>query len=80
MAPANLRTYIDALHTTPAQYIQGYPSSIHLVALALLEEGRPLPKGHLAGIFTSSESLLAFQRETIEKACGAPSLDRYGVS
>ncbi|MDP7573322.1 MAG: hypothetical protein QF391_17095, partial [Myxococcota bacterium] len=31
-------------------------------------------------IFTSSESLLAFQRETIEEAFGAPVLDRYGVS
>lgn len=80
MTPANLRSYIDALHDTRARYVQGYPSSIHLVALALLEEGRPLPKGHLAGIFTSSESLLAFQRETIEKAFGAPILDRYGVS
>ncbi len=80
MTPTTLSTYIDALHTTPARYIQGYPSSIHLVALALLEEGRPLPAGRLAGVFTSSESLLAFQRETIEKAFGAPILDRYGVS
>ena len=31
-------------------------------------------------MFTSSESLLAFQRETIEKAFGAPVRDRYGVS
>lgn len=80
MTPANLRTYVDALHATPARYIQGYPSSIHLVARALLEAGMPLPKGRLAGVFTSSESLLAFQRETIEKAFGAPILDRYGVS
>ncbi|MBW2362973.1 MAG: phenylacetate--CoA ligase family protein [Deltaproteobacteria bacterium] len=80
MTPANLRAYIDALHATPARYMQGYPSSMHLVALALLEAGRPLPKGRLAGVFTSSESLLAFQRETIEKAFGAPILDRYGVS
>ncbi len=80
MTPTNLRSYIDALHTTPARYVQGYPSSIHLVALALIEEERPLPKGRLAGIFTSSESLLAFQRETIERAFGAPVLDRYGVS
>ena len=31
-------------------------------------------------MFTSSESLLAFQRETIEQAFGAPVRDRYGVS
>jgi len=80
MTPKNLRTYVDTIHQLPARYIQGYPSSIHLVARALLEAGRPLPKGRLAGVFTSSESLLAFQRETIEKAFGAPIRDRYGVS
>ena len=31
-------------------------------------------------MFTSSESLLSFQRETIEKAFNAPVRDRYGVS
>ena len=36
--------------------------------------------GKLKAVFTSSESLLAFQRETIEKAFGAPIRDRYGVS
>lgn len=80
MTPANLRTYTQAVHDTDARYVQGYPSSMHLVALALLEEDRPLPKGRLKSVFTSSESLLAFQRETIEKAFGAPILDRYGVS
>ncbi len=80
MTPTNLRAYVDAVHQTPARYVQGYPSSIHLVARALLEAGRPLEPGRLAGVFTSSESLLAFQRETIEKAFGAPVLDRYGVS
>ena len=80
MTPANLRTYVDAIHEIPARYVQGYPSSIHLVARALLGEGRPLPPGRLEAVFTSSESLLAFQRETIEKAFGAPVRDRYGVS
>ena len=39
MTPKNLRAYVDAVHTAPARYVQGYPSSIHLVARALLEEG-----------------------------------------
>jgi phenylacetate-CoA ligase len=80
MTPTNLRAYVDAVHHLPARYIEGYPSAIHLVARALLEEDRPLPRGRLAAIFTSSESLLAFQRQTIEKAFGAPVRDRYGVS
>jgi len=80
MTPDNLRAYVDAVHETPAGYVQGYPSSIHLVARAMLEAGRPLPAGQIAGVFTSSESLLAFQRKTIEAAFSAPVRDRYGVS
>jgi phenylacetate-CoA ligase len=80
MTPANLRAYVDAIHRAPAKYVQGYPSSIHLAARALLEAGRPLESGRLAAVFPSSETLLAFQRETIEKAFGAPVRDRYGVS
>jgi phenylacetate-CoA ligase len=80
MSPENLRSYVDAIHEIPAAYVQGYPSSIHLVARAMLEANRPLPAGRIAGIFTSSESLLAFQRVTIEAAFSAPVRDRYGVS
>jgi phenylacetate-CoA ligase len=34
----------------------------------------------MAAVFTSSESLLAFHRDTIERAFGAPVRDRYGTS
>jgi phenylacetate-CoA ligase len=50
------------------------------MARALLENGRPVTPGRIKAIFTSSESLLSFQRETIEKAFGAPVRDRYGAS
>jgi len=53
---------------------------MHLVARAMLDEGRPLEPGRLRACFTSSESLLAFQREEIERAFGARVYDRYGVS
>jgi phenylacetate-CoA ligase len=80
MTPKNLCAYVDAIHAASARYVQGYPSSLHLVGRAMLEMGRPLPTGHLAAVFTSSESLLAFHRETIEAAFGAPVRDRYGTS
>ncbi len=80
MTPANLTHYGDALHELPGKYVQGYPSSLYLIAQSLLERGRPIPRGKLLGIFSSSESLLAFHRETIEKAFNAPVYDRYGVS
>jgi len=80
MSPATLDSYVEALHRVPARYVQGYPSAIHLVARALLAAGRPMPPNRLSAVFTSSESLLAFHREAIEKAFGAPVQDRYGVS
>ena len=80
MTKANLPHYIDALHRLPALYVQGYPSSLHLLGRALLDAGRPLPAGKLRAIFTSSESLLAFHRDTIERAFAAPIHDRYGTS
>jgi phenylacetate-CoA ligase len=80
VSPANLPSYVDAIHRIPARYAQGYPSALHLVARAMLEAGRPVPEGRLAAVFTSSESLLAFQRETIEQAFGAPARDYYSSS
>lgn len=80
MTSNNLRSYVDAIHEAPAEYVQGYPSAIHIAARALLDAGRPLEPGRLKAIFTSSESLLSFQRETIEAGFGAPIFDRYGVS
>jgi phenylacetate-CoA ligase len=76
----NLGSYVEAIHENEGEFAQGYPSFIHLVARAMLDRGHPLPPGRLKAVFTSSESLLAFQRETIERAFGAPVRDRYGVS
>lgn len=80
MKPENLPAYVDAVHSYPTRYVQGYPSSLHLLARAMLDSGRPLPPGRLAAVFTSSESLLAFHRDVIESAFGAPIRDRYGTS
>jgi phenylacetate-CoA ligase len=80
VSPQNLDHYVEAIHRKPAVYAQGYPSAMHVIARAMLDRGRPLPDGRLRACFTSSESLLAFQRETIERAFGARVYDRYGVS
>ena len=80
MSPANLAAYVDAIHRTEARYVQGYPSALHLVGRALLDAGRPLPPGRISAVFTSSESLLAFQREAIEKGFGAPARDHYAAT
>lgn len=76
----NLPTYVDAIHASPCVYVQGYPSTLHLLAVAMLESGRPIPKGRLKAVFTSSESLLAYHRPVIEQAFGTRLYDRYGAS
>ena len=77
LSPPNLAAYIDEIHHAPATYIHGYPSVLHLVSRAMVEAGRCIPPGQLKGVFTHSESVLAFQRETIEEAFGAPVRDYY---
>jgi phenylacetate-CoA ligase len=78
MSPANLELYVDRLHESDAVYVNGYPSALHLVAREMLATGTTLPRGQFKAVFTSSESLLAFQREDIEEAFGAKVRDRYG--
>jgi phenylacetate-CoA ligase len=80
MTPANLVHYVAEIHRTRATYVWGYPSSLNLVARSMLESGRAVAPGKFNAIFTSSESLLAFQRDAIAEAFGAPVLDRYGTS
>jgi len=80
MSPNNLEVYIDELHENDVVYAAGYPSALHLLARAMLSSGTTLPRGQLKAVFTSSESLLAFQREAIEKAFGAKVWDRYGTA
>lgn len=79
MTPRNLEFYIDAIHKSRAKYILGYPSALHLVGRAMIEAGLLLPKNSFKAVFTSSESLLSFQRATIEKAFGTRVWDRYGT-
>ncbi|MFT5440985.1 MAG: phenylacetate-CoA ligase [Myxococcota bacterium] len=78
MSPDNLELYVDRLHETDAVYANGYPSALHLVAREMLATGTTLTRGQLKAVFTSSESLLAYQRDDIEEAFGAKVWDRYG--
>lgn len=80
LSQKNMPAYVDAVHSTEARYVQGYPSALHLAARSLLDIGRPLPTGRLAAVFASSESLLGFQRDAIEKGFGAPVFDHYSAT
>ncbi len=77
MSPENLESYVEPIHRSAAVYAEGYPSALNLVAGAMIDTDRCLPEGQMKAVFTSSESLLEYQRERIEKAFGAPVRDHY---
>jgi len=72
----NLPCYIKKIRELKPWYIEGYPSLVYVVAEYMIKNSeKPIP---LKGIFTSSETLLAYQRRSIEKAFHCKVFDRYG--
>ena len=57
--------------------IEGYPSSLYSLALMMRDKGIQL---HIPVAFTSSESLLDYQRELIEKQLDTQIYDHYGTT
>jgi phenylacetate-CoA ligase len=78
MKAQNLQHYANELCRPDYRFWQGYPSSIGLICSYLLDRKRELGAAAPRAVFTSSETVLSFHREIIEKATGAPVADRYG--
>jgi phenylacetate-CoA ligase len=78
MGGDTLEYYIKKLENFDPLLIHGYPSSVYLLALAYKKYGKK--KLALKSIYTSSETLLAFQRKTIEEAFGVKVYNWYGTS
>lgn len=57
--------------------IEGYPSALYALALQLRDRGLWL---HIPVAFTSSETLLNYQRQLIEKQMGTQIFDHYGTT
>lgn len=76
LAAQNIEHYIRELESFQPKMLGGYPSSIYLLALAYEKFGKKDLK--LKSIFTSSETLLDFQRRKIEEAFGAKVFNLYG--
>lgn len=75
ITPQTLPAYITALDNFKPDLIRGYPSSVYLIALHLLESGKTItPKA----VYTSSETLLDFQRKVIEDAFDCQVFSYYG--
>ena len=75
MTPVNLPSISEALANFNPHLIRGYPSSVYLLALYQLESGKK--NIHPKAVFTSSETLLGFQKEAIEQAFNCQSYSYY---
>ena len=77
LTPQNIASYHQALRDFDPVALDGYPSSLYVIAKVLLNNKETLP---LKAAITSSETLFDFQRETIEAAFQCRVFDYYGAA
>lgn len=73
----NLAEYVRTIRERGIRYLEGYPSTMFILAQYLLRRGETLP---MLGVFTSSETLHAAQRAAFEAAFRSPVFDFYGMA
>jgi phenylacetate-CoA ligase len=78
LASQNLDEYLDAIERFQPALIDGYPSSLYVLARHALASGNKAIRPKLA--MTTAETLEDFQRETISEAFGCPVKNQYGSS
>ncbi len=77
LSQENLDKYATKLESFRPKAIEGYPSTIYIVASYLLKRKKMVP---MKAVFCTSEPLMPYQRETIERAFGCKVFDSYGMS
>ncbi|HVP06633.1 MAG TPA: hypothetical protein VMS71_02235, partial [Candidatus Acidoferrum sp.] len=77
MSPSNLAIYAQQLKSFRPAAVEGYPSTMFIIASYLLSTNQTFP---LKAAFTSSETLFPHQREAIEKAFECKLYDFYGMA
>ena len=75
LSEENLSLYVAEIRRRGIQFLEGYPSTMFIVACFLNRRNEKLP---MRGIFTSSETLHTTQREAFERAFQCPVFDFYG--
>jgi phenylacetate-CoA ligase len=73
----NAPAYLDELKRFRPQAVEGYPSSLYLIALLLQDLGETFP---VEAVFCSSEPLFPAQRVLIEKSFACRVYDYYGMA
>lgn len=77
LSKATIPYYIEKLISYKPVAIEGYPSTIYILAKYLLTNHVVLP---LKAILTSSETLFPFQRDALENAFQCKIFDFYGMA
>ena len=78
MTPRTLPAYADQIINSGLSYLEGYPSSLAVLARFLLQHGIAPPP--LKAVFVTAEQLLPEQRASIERGLGARVWDQYGLN
>jgi phenylacetate-CoA ligase len=73
----NLDFYIEELERFRPRVLDGYPSTVYVLAKHLRNSGRKIP---LDAVLTSSETLFDFQREVIEESFQCRVFDYFGAA
>ena len=77
LSPKNLEAYLQALREFRPTVVDGYPSSLYVLARMLLNSGGRMP---IKAAITSSETLYDFQRTAIEEAFCCRVFDYYAAA
>jgi phenylacetate-CoA ligase len=77
LSPQNIPHYLDKLAKFGPRALEGYPSTMSILAGFLNQRCQTFP---LQAVLTSSETLFKSQREAIEKAFACRVFDFYGMA
>jgi len=82
LSPDLLPYYLEALARYRIQYLYGYSSSLHALAVSVLASGRSAAGRDLKlrVALTNAEPLFEGQRRAIEEAFGCPVRETYGMA
>jgi phenylacetate-CoA ligase len=77
MSSENLPLYVSEIRRRGLRFLEGYPSTLYILASQVLSRRDRLP---MQAVLTSSETLHQIQRDTIEKAFECQIFDFYGLA
>jgi phenylacetate-CoA ligase len=75
MSDDNLALYVAEIRRRRLRFLEGYPSTLFILAKHVVQSGQQLP---MQAVFSSSETLHDVQRETIERAFDCRLFDFFG--